>query len=79
MDFAPRVVRQARVVHGETELVQELGNSHCAGLLAVHADRECLDTAEQQERVEGAEGISDRVDHMGHALPNVGVRRGLWR
>ena len=70
MDGLARVTGQTRVVDLEAELVEVRGHDVARGLLAVETERKRLDAAEEEERVEGRETVSDRVDRERDALPS---------
>jgi hypothetical protein len=68
MNLSPRMIHQARVVNLETEAFEHCGDSHCRGLLTVHADGKCLYTTQKKEAVEWSEGITDRIDNERYLL-----------
>lgn len=68
MDLLPGEPRKTRVVDLEAEVVEELGEALAVGLLFVDAEGEGLDAAEEEERVEGGEGVADAVDGEGDSL-----------
>lgn len=68
VDRLARVAGQPWVVDLEAELVQVSGDDMACCLLAVEAEREGLDAAEEEEGVEGREAVSDRVDGESDSL-----------
>jgi hypothetical protein len=52
----------------KTKAVEHRGDSHCGGLLTIHADRECFYTTQKQETVERGKGIADCIDDESYLL-----------
>ena len=68
MDFVAGVVFQSGIVHYEAELGEILGDLDRRGLLAFHPYSERLDPSEKEERIEGCEGITNRIYDEGDFL-----------
>ena len=52
MNITIGVTSETGVVHKETELVEHLCDKNCGLLLAIHANRKCLDTTKKEEGIE---------------------------
>lgn len=61
VDFSSRMISKSWVVHMESQGVKVFGNDVRRGLLPVHAESECFNSAEQKKRVDGCESVSNRV------------------
>lgn len=46
----------------ESKTLQEGSNTHGGCLLSIHTYGECLDTAQEKERIEGRQGVTNGVD-----------------
>lgn len=68
MDLFAGVTGETRVVDLEAEVMEVLGDEVGGGLLLVEAKGEGLDSAKEEERVEGGEAVADGVDGEGDAL-----------
>ncbi len=62
VDIAARMGSKPRVVHLEPEQIEVVRDHLRCGLLPIHAQRERLDTAKQEERIDRRQGIPDGVD-----------------
>lgn len=77
VDLFARVACEARVVDFEAEGVEILCDEDRRRLLAVEAEGEGLDSAEEEEGVKGRETVSDGVDCKVDSL-GVNQRLGQW-
>jgi hypothetical protein len=68
MDLLAGVTRKTRVVDFEPEIVEVLGDEVGGRLLLVETEGEGLDSAKEEEGVEGGESVADGVDGEGDAL-----------
>lgn len=57
-----RVRLQARIADLESMTLQKCGNSHGVLLLLLHANGQCLDTTEEEPRVEGTQTTTGSID-----------------
>ena len=62
MQFVLRVSLQARIVDLELVCLQKVGNLDSIGLLAIHANSQCLDSSHQQPAVKRSKSNSGGVD-----------------
>ena len=71
-----RVRLETRVADPEAVRLEELGNLLGVGLLLLHADRERLDAAHEEERVVGAQAAAGAVDDEVHLVGQGGIVAG---
>lgn len=74
MNLLAWVTGQTGVVDLEAEVVEVFGDEVGGRLLLVETKGEGLDSAKEEEGVEGRESVADRVDGEGDAL----YQRRCW-
>ena len=62
------MISEARIVDMKTQCVEVFSNGICSGLLPVHAESEGFNSTEEEERIDGGEGVSNSIDSKCHVL-----------